>query len=163
MFEKETSGSFSKKMLRRIAKAIIKGVFYLAILYALPMFLASQVSEFAPDLFGGYTELLVVFAALVIFFVVAAELTAGTIFHHGFNIGKAIFVLIFFVVTLNRAVVDMTVNLEGTSMGFWADLRIFFFMFIVIDLLALARSTLRAVGFLSQRAEQQLPTLKPTE
>ncbi len=127
------------------------------------MFLASQVSDFAPDLFGGYAQLLDVFAAIVIFFVVAVELTAGTIFQHGFNIGKAIFILIFFVVTLNRAVVDMTVNLEGTSIGIWANLRIFFFMFIAIDLLALARSTIQAVDFLSQKAEQQLPTVKPRE
>lgn len=150
-------------MLPRIAKAIVKGLFYFAILYALPIFLASQVSEFAPDFFGGYAQLLDVFAAIVIFFVVAAELTAGTVFQHGFNIGKAIFILIFFVVTLNRAIVDMNLNIEGTSIGVWADLRIFFFMFIAIDLLALARSTLRAVDFLSQKVEQQLPTLKPRE
>jgi len=150
-------------MLPRIVKAVIKGAFYFALLYALPTFLASRLSEVAPDLIAGYSQLFFVFAAIVIFFVVAAELTAGTIFQHGFNIGKAIFVLMFFVVTLNRAVVDMTVNLEGTSVDIWADLRIFFFMFIVIDLLALARSTLRAVDFMSQKAEQQLPTPKPTE
>jgi len=150
-------------MLPRIAKAVIKGVFYFALLYALPMFIATQLSEFASDLVAGYSQLFVVFAAIVVFFVVAAELTAGTIFQHGFNIGKAVFVLMFFVVTLNRAVVDMTLSLEGTSRGVWADLRIFFFMFIAIDLLALARSTLQAVDFMSQKAEQHLPTPKPTE
>jgi len=150
-------------MLPRIAKAVIKGVFYFALLYALPMFLATRLSELAPDLIAGYSQLFFVFAAIVIFFVVAAELASGTIFQHGFNIGKAIFVLMFFVVTLNRTVVDMTLNLEGTSIGVWADLRIFFFMFIAIDLLALARSTLQAVDFMSKKAEQELPTPKPTE
>lgn len=150
-------------MLPRIAKAVIKGIFYFALLYALPMFFASQLSGFAPDLLAGYTQLLVLFAAIVIFFVVAAELTSGTIFQHGFNIGRAIFVLIFFVLTLNRAIVDMTLNLEGTSIGIWADLRIFLIIFIAIDLLALAKSTLQAVDFLSAKAEQQLPTPQPME
>jgi len=147
----------------RIVKAIIKGVFYFALLYALPMFFASRVSEFAPDLVARYTQLLALFTTVVIFFVVAAELASGTIFRHGFNIGKAIFVLIFFVITLDRALIEMTLDLEGTSVGVSADLRIFLIFLIAIDLLALAKNTLQAVDFMSERIEQQLPTPEPVE
>jgi len=150
-------------MLPRIAKAAIKGVLYLVFLYVLPMFLVSQVSEVAPELFAGYGQLLNLFVAVVIFFVVASELTSGTIFQHAFNIGKAIILIIFFLLALNGGIVSLNLNLEGTPIGIWADLRIFLIMLITIDLLGLAKSILQAVNFLSEKAEQQLPTPQPTE
>lgn len=163
MLENQTAGSFLRKMLPRIAKAAVKGMLYFVLLYVVPTFLISQASEFAPELFAGYGQLLSVFVAVVIFFVVASELTSGTIFQYAFNVGKAIILIIFFVLALNGGIVNLNLNFEGVSIGIWADLTIFLIALITIDLLGLAKSILQAVNFLSEKAEQQLPKPQPTE
>jgi len=161
VFENGSVWSFLKKMLPRIAKAVIKSLFYFILLYVLPMLLISQVSAFAPELFADYRQVLSVFVAVVIFFVVASELTAGTILQHAFNIGKAIILIVFFILALNGGIVTLNLDFEGTPINIWADLRIFLIILITIDLLGLAKSILQAVNFLSERAEQQLPTPRP--
>jgi len=148
-------------MLPRIVKAAIRGVLYFVFLYVFPMFLISQVSGFAPELFAGYGQLLNLFVAVVIFFVVASELTSGTIFQHAFNVGKAIILMIFFVLALNGGIVSLNLNVEGMPINVWADLRVYLMMLITIDLLGLAKSILQAVNFLSEKTEQQLPTPQP--
>lgn len=161
MFENQTAGSFVRKMLPRIVRALIKGLLYFVFLYFVPMFFISQVSAFAPELFASYGQLLDVFVAVVIFFVVASELTSGTIFKYAFNVGKAIILIVFFVLALNGGVVSLSLNFEGTNIGIWADLRIYLVILITIDLLGLAKSILQAVNFLSEKAEQQLPKPQP--
>jgi hypothetical protein len=150
-------------MLPRIVKATVKGVVYFILLYAVPRFFVSQLSEVAPELVAGYAQLLGLFAAVVIFFVVASELTSGTIFQHAFNVGKAIILLIFFVLALNGGIVSLSLNLESIPIKILVDLRTYLIMLITIDLIGLARSILQAVSFLSEKAEQQLPALKPAE
>jgi len=150
-------------MLPRIVKASIKAVLYFVFLYILPKFLLSQMSELAPELFALYGQYLNVFVGVVIFFVVASELTSGTIFQHAFNIGKAIILIIFFVLALNGGIVTFDLNLGEMGINIWADLRIYLAMLITIDLLGLAKSILQAINFLSEKAEQQLPTPKPTQ
>jgi len=150
-------------MIPRIVKAVVKAVLYFVFLYLVPTMLISQVSEVAPQLFRDYSQLLTLFVSVVIFFVVASELTAGTIFQHAFNIGKAIILIIFFILALNGGIINMNLNLEGVPINIWADLRIYLIMLITIDLLGLAKSVLQAVNFLSERTEQQLPTLQPAK
>jgi len=162
LFENQTARSFLRKMLPRIVKASIKGLLYFVFLYVLPTFLISQVSEFAPELFAGYGQLLGLFVGVVIFFVVASELTSGTIFQHAFNIGKAIILIMFFVLALTGGIVNLSLNLEEIRISIWADLRIYMAMLIIIDLMGLAKSILQAVNFLSEKAEKQLPPPKPT-
>ena len=72
MFENESSKPLARKMLPRIAKAIVKGLLYFFLFYVLPLFLVSQVSGFAPQLFADYDQIIVLFAAIAIFFAVAA-------------------------------------------------------------------------------------------
>jgi len=163
LFENQTAKSFFKKMIPRIVKAVVKAVLYFVFLYLVPTMLISQVSEVAPQLFRDYSQLLTLFVSVVIFFVVASELTAGTIFQHAFNIGKAIILIIFFILALNGGIINMNLNLEGVPINIWADLRIYLIMLITIDLLGLAKSVLQAVNFLSERTEQQLPTLQPAK
>lgn len=150
-------------MLPRIAKAAVKALLYLIFLYLVPIVLVSQLSEFAPELFANYTQLLSLFVAVVIFFVVASELTSGTIFQHAFNIGKAIILIIFYVLALNGGIVSMNLNIESVPINIWADLRIYLMMLITIDLLGLAKGVLQAVNFLSEKTEQQVPSPQPAK
>lgn len=149
-------------MSPRIAKAAVKAILYFVLLYLVPSMLTSQLAELAPDLFASYGQLLRLFVAVVIFFVVASELTSGTIIQHAFNIGKAVVLIIFYVLALDGGIISLNLNLENVPINIWADLRVYLMMLIMIDLLGLAKSLLQAVDFLSEKTEQQVPTPQPT-
>ena len=151
-------------MLPRVAKAVIKGLLYFFLFYALPMLLISQVSGFAPQLFAEYEQTLTLFAALIIFFAVASELTSGTIYQHAFNIGKALILIMFFVVALNGGIIKLDFDVvQGQRISIIADLRIYLMMIITIDLLGLAKSVMQMVNFLSEKTERQIPQPLPHE
>lgn len=164
MFEHGSSKTFLRKMLPRIVKAVVVGLLYFVLLYVVPMFLVSQASEVAPELFSGYGQVVTLFAAVVIFFVVASQLTAGTIFQHALNVGKALILIIFFVVALDGGIIKLDLNIvEGLPIAITADLRVYLMMLIAIDLVGLAKSLLQALNFLSESAERELPQLQPVE
>jgi hypothetical protein len=163
MFEDQTPKSFLRKMLPRIVKATLKAILYLIFLYVIPMMVVSQLSAMAPEIFADYMNYLNIFAAIVIFSVVASELTAGTIFQHAFNIGRALVLIVFFVLALQGGIISQDITAESMRLHFLVDLRIYLAMLISIDLLNLAKSMLQAVSFLSERVEQQHPTPTPLE
>jgi len=144
-------------MLPRVVKAVIKGLLWFIFLYVVPMFIISGLSELAPEIFSSYEQLLPVFVAIVLFFVVASELASGTIFQHAFNIGKALILMIFIVYALQGGIISIDIM----NIHLLADLRIYLAMLLTIDLLGLAKSVLQAINFLSEKAESQLPTLSP--
>lgn len=121
------------------------------------MFMISSLSQFAPEIFSSYEQLLPVFVAIILFFVVASELTSGTIFQHGFNIGKALILMIFIVYALEGGIISIDIM----NMHLLADLRVYLAMLLTIDLLGLAKSVLQAINFLSEKTESQLPTPSP--
>lgn len=161
MFKDQTAKSFLRKMLPRVVKATIKAVLYFIFLYIIPMMIVSQLSAMAPEIFADYMDYLGIFAAIVIFSVVASELTAGTIFQHAFNIGRALVLIIFFVLALQGGIISQDITVESMHLYFLVDLRIYLAMLISIDLLNLAKSLLQAIHFLSERVEQQHPSPKP--
>lgn len=111
------------------------------------MFLISQVSTLAPELFSTYRQLVSLFAAITVFFVVASELAAGMIYQHAFNIGKAIILLMFFFLSLDGGI--MTFDFQ--TIHIYVDLRIYLIMVLSINLLGLAKSVLAAINFLSEK------------
>ncbi len=128
------------------------------------MFLVRQVSGFAPQLFADYEQLVALFAAVVIFFAVATELTSRTIYQHALNIGKALILIIFFVLALDGGIMKLDLDImEGQRIGIVADLRVYLMMLVAIDLLGLAKSVLQTVKFLSDKTEEQMPRLQPQE
>lgn len=150
-------------MLPRIAKAAVKGILYLIFLYIVPLLIVAQLSAIAPDMFSTYIGYLTIFAAIIIFFVVASELTAGTIYQHALNIGRAIVLIFFFILVLQGGIVSRDFVAQSYNFHFVVDLRIYLAMLISIDLLSLGKSVLQAINFLSQRVEQQYPTPQPAE
>jgi len=144
-------------MLPRIAKAVIKSLLWFIFLYVVPMSIIARLSEFAPEIFSSYGQLLPVFVAIILFFVVASELTSGTIFQHAFNIGKALILMIFIVYALQGGIISIDIQ----NIRLVADLRVYLVMLLTIDLLGLAKSMLQAINFLSEKTESQLPTLSP--
>jgi len=151
--------SLFRKMLPRIVKAVVKGLLWFVFLYVVPMFIISSLYEMAPEIFSSYGQLLQVFVAIILFFVVASELTSGTIFQHAFNIGKALVLMIFIVYALQGGIISLDIQ----SIRVLADLRIYLAMLLSIDFLGLAKSILQAINFLSEKAESQLPATSPKE
>jgi len=156
--ENANTKSMFRKMFPRVVKAIVKGVIWFILLYGVPMLIISTLSEFAPEIFESYGKLLSLFVAITVFFVVASELTSGTILQHAFNIGKALILMIFIVIALEGGIVSVDVQ----NIHVLADLRIYLVMLLTIDLLGLAKSVLQAIRFLSEKDESQLPTPKPS-
>lgn len=146
-------------MLPRVIKAVIKGILWFIFLYVVPMFMISSLSQLAPEIFSTYEQLLPVFVAIVLFFVVASELTSGTIFQHAFNIGKALVLMLFIVYALQGGVI----SIDMMNFHLVADLKVYLAMLLTIDLLGLAKGVLQAINFLSEKTESQLPTPRPTK
>jgi hypothetical protein len=146
-------------MLPRVVKAVIKGSLWFIFLYVVPMLIISSLSKFAPEIFSSYEQLLPVFVAIILFFVVASELTSGTIFQHAFNIGKALILMILIVYALQGGIISIDIM----NIHIFADLRIYLAMLLTIDLLGLAKNVLQAINFLSEKTESQLSTPKPTK
>jgi DMSO/TMAO reductase YedYZ heme-binding membrane subunit len=142
-------------MLPKIVKAVVKGIFWFVFLYVLPTFILSFITsslpEGMPNIFSDYEQLLGVFTIVVVFFIVASELTSGTIFQHMFNVGRALVLMGFIVVALEGGVM----SIDFQSIRIAADLT--------IDLLMLAKSVLQAINFLGEKAESQLPTPSPRD
>ncbi len=153
-----------RKMMPRVAKATIKGLLFLLLFYVIPMFFLSQVAGFAPQLSEDFQQRVAVFAAIAIFFAVATELTSGTIYQHALNIGRALILVVYFVIALEGGIVKMDLDIiEGQQVSIMADLRTYLMILISIDLLGLAKGVLQMVNFLSERTEKQLPQPLPRE
>jgi hypothetical protein len=154
LVENTDAKSRFRKMVPRFFKAIIKGILYFVFLYVIPSFILSSLSRMEPEILSTYGQLLNLFISIMLFFVVASELTSGTIIQHAFNIGKALVLMIFIVVALEGGIV--TLDFQGFHLI--ADLRIYVVMLLTIDMLGLAKSVLQAINFLSEKTESQLPT-----
>jgi hypothetical protein len=136
-------------MVPRIIKATVKGLLWFVILYVLYTFLISSLSKLAPSFFGHYEFLFSVYIYIFVFFVVASELTSGTIFQHAFNIGKAFVLMIFTVYALSGGIVSIYFE----NMDIVADLRIYLVMLLTIGVFGLAKNVLKAINFLSEKTE----------
>ena len=164
MSENESGKSLIRKITPRVAKATIKGMLFLLLFYIIPMFFLSQVAGFAPQLSEDFQQRVAVFAAIAIFFAVTTELTSGTIYQHALNIGRALILIVYFVIALDGGILKMDLDIiEGQVVSIVADLRTYLIILISIDLLGLAKSVLQMVNFLSERTERQLPQPLPRE
>ena len=149
MAEDKGMQMFLKKMIPKVLKATVMGLLWFFLLYALPTLFLSELLE---EVLPGYTQLLSIFAIVIVFFVVVSELLAGTIFQYAFNIGKALVFMAFFIYALNGGFIAF--DLEFVHIE--ADLRVYLAMLLTIDFLGLTKSLLQAIDFLGKKTERQL-------
>jgi len=163
LLENGNTKSLVRKMFPKVVKAVVKGALWFVFLYVLPSLLfsilVSRLPEGAPNTLSDFEPLLGVFGIIVVSFMVASEITSGTIFQHVFNIGKALILMVFIVYALRGGIFAM----DFQNINILADLTIWLVMLLTVDLLALAKSVLQAINFLSEKAEEQLPTPSPKE
>ena len=112
-------------------------------------FLGSTLPEGVPNLFSPYEQVFGTFTIVVIFFVIASEVTSGTIFQHVFNIGKALVLMVLIVLSFEGGIIEM----DFQNVHITADLIFYLTMLLTIDLVGLAKSVLQAINFLSEKTE----------
>jgi hypothetical protein len=150
-----------RNIVPKIIKAVIKSVFWFISMFVVPSLILSSLSSALPagmpNVFSPYEQMFGTFAVVMMFFVVASELTSGTIFQHMFNIGKALVLMVLIVLYLEGGMF----NMDFQNVRISADLTFYLVMLLTIDLVGLAKSVLQAINFLSEKAESQLPPLSP--
>lgn len=125
-------------------KATIKGIIFYGIYFVLSIFLA-PISEMVP----GFQKTIEIFVMVYISLMVIGELSAGTIFQHFFNAAKALFVILYLIFALKGGIVGMTIQ----NLNLIVDLRFFLVIAMLLSLLGFAKSVLRAIDFLNEKAE----------
>jgi hypothetical protein len=153
LIEKNSVQIFLKNLIPKLLKAAVKGILWFFLLYFIPQLLFSDLGE---GILPGYTEFLLTFAAVIVFFVVVSELLAGTIFQYALDVGKALAFMMLFIYALNGGFIVFDLPKELGSVRVEADLRVYLAMLLTVDFLGLARSVLQAVDFLARKTEQQL-------
>jgi F0F1-type ATP synthase assembly protein I len=138
----------AKKTLRRIPfkalKATIKGVVIYAIYFILWTFIA-PISQIIP----GLQQMMETFVMVCIIFIVAEELTSGTIYHYFFNVGKALFVIGYLIGTLNGGIF----SIRFQNINLIVDLRLVLAITMLLGLLGLAKSVLQTINYINEKTE----------
>ncbi|MDH5483083.1 MAG: hypothetical protein OEY22_09430 [Candidatus Bathyarchaeota archaeon] len=143
----DTDGGFTKNLRKftfRALKATIKGALFYAFYFVLWMFLA-PFSELIP----GLQQMVETFVIVYIILMVIGELASDTIFQYFFNAAKALFVISYFVLSLNGGIFGMT--FENVSLTI--DIRLFLVVAMLLGLLGFAKSVIQAVNYMNTRAE----------
>ncbi len=144
MDDQQAARRLHDKIPGRILKAAVKSIIVYAIYFGLTSFLAPAY-QIVPEL----QQTIETFVILYISLMIVAELTAGTIIQHLFNVGRALFVILYMIFALGGGTFSTTY--EG--IGLTIDLSLFLMAAILLGLLGLAKSILQAVDFMHQKTE----------
>jgi hypothetical protein len=145
--EKNRSQNKFRGLAFKIAKASIK-----AILVYLVYFLAMQF--FAPflGLVPGLMESIEVFVTVYVVLMILGDLTAHTVFGCFFDFARAFFVLSYLVLSVG----DGTFNMAIENFSVTVNLTLFYTFAALLSMLGIATSVMKAVSFMSERAESGL-------
>lgn len=133
-----------RKMIFKALKATTKGIIFYVVYLILWQFLA-PVSEFVP----GLQQMIETFVSVYIALIIVTELTSDTIFQHFLNTAKALFVIVYLMLSLKTGIFGLTLE----SMSIIVDVRLFLIIAMLLSLLGLARSVLQAIHYVNEKAE----------
>ena len=134
-----------RQMLPRILKAGLK----VSIVLIVFMLISNFLKPFNPFL-GGFNMVIDVFFIAFIAFIIIIELFSGSIFQHLFSVAKNLFMLFYLMYIFDRGIFALTIE----NVYVTVDLRIIVATLILLDVLALAKSMINTVNFLSEKEEQ---------
>ena len=145
--EKNRSQNKFRGLAFRIAKASAK-----AILVYLLYFLA--MSFFTPflGLVPGLVESIEVFVTVYVVLMILGDLTAHSVFGCFFDFARAFFVLGYLVLSVG----DGTFNMAYENFSLTLNLTLFYAFAALLSMLGIATSVMKAVSFMSERAESGL-------
>lgn len=146
--------SLFRKLLPRVLKGIAKAAIVIIITLVILQFL-TPLQQFIPDV----KTLVETYALISVVFIVAGELTKGTIYQYGLSMGKAFFFIGYTIYALNNGIITETIQ----SITFSVNLEIFLIMIIFIGTLDFAKSLLQIINYMADKAETETIVLMPIE
>ena len=133
-----------RKVIFRVAKTTIK-VVIVGVIYLLLSRTFGQVSALIP----GLQEMIATFVIVYIALMVVCDLTSGLIIQHFFNGAKSLFVIAYFVFSLNSGILDYTFG----NVNLMIDIRVFLILAMLFGLLGLAKSIIQAIDHVNEKLE----------
>jgi hypothetical protein len=107
-----------------------------------------SLSTFVP----GFSEMVELLIAVNVVLMILGDLTANTVYSCFLGAGRAIFTIAFVVFALG----DGVFNLSYQSFALTVDLTTIYGIVALLSLLGLARSVMKAINFMAERAESGL-------
>jgi hypothetical protein len=104
-----------------------------------------QASALIPGLQGMLTTFVTVYVALM----VVSDLTSGSLIQHFFNGAKSLFVIAYFIFSLNSGILEYNLG----NMNLIIDVRLFLMLATLFELLGLAKSIMQAIHFVNEKVE----------
>ncbi len=136
------------RIVPRVAKAAAWAAFYIILLNSLP--LKSLPAEVLGELAGFAQNLIII----LLVFAVAGSLTSGTILAYAFGFAKGLTLIAFTWITLNGGLLTLTFPSGGGAVTFTLDFTVYLTMFLLAELLGVARNVVQALDLLSRRVER---------
>lgn len=128
----------------KILKAAIKGLVIFVIYFILWQFFA-PISEFIP----GFQLMVETFVTIYIILIITSELASGTILHHFLNASKALYVIVYLMLSLESGFFELT----ASNVSLVIDLRLFLMVAMLLSLVGLAKSVLQAINYMNENAD----------
>ncbi len=142
---KKKSNNILREVSFRILKATVK-----AILVYLIYFLLASILTPLFGLISGFMESIEAFIAVYIVLMILSDLTERTIFQHFFDSARALFFMAYLLLSMGNGVI--TTSYENFSLT--VNLTLFYTIALTLSLIGFASSILRAINFMSERAEE---------
>jgi len=136
-----------KQVLPRVLKAVLWGSVTFLVVYYLPMMLYPQ--DLLPI---DYTDSLIQFAIISVFFTVLGQLLSGTIIGCGFGVAKALVIIAFFFAISEGGIFSLTLPVTEVVVNLSVDISTILLMIVSVNLFDIAKNLLEAINILTQKA-----------
>ncbi|MFA5365853.1 MAG: hypothetical protein WC325_11790 [Candidatus Bathyarchaeia archaeon] len=141
---------FSKTVVPRVFKAALWGAVTFVIVYYLPMmFIPKDIPQSIIPF--DIAARLLDFAVLSVFFAVAGQLFAGTIYGCGFGIAKSIAIIGYFFWVSEGGIFHVSVPIQDITINVTLDISIILLMIVSVNLLSIAKNLIEALTILTDK------------
>ena len=148
-----------KSLLRKILPRVLRAAFWGFIMggEALLFYYISGFGRQFASFFPSGEPFFLTFMMILVSFEVAIQLLSGTIFPYVLGVARALISMAFLIYITNGGIITIAAPLEGGMMiHFVIDFRTILAVFLLFSLVTVAKNVLKAVEFLSERAEQPM-------
>ena len=142
--QQKKSKNLVKDISFRVVKATVKAILVYLIYFLLAPMLA--------PLFGlipGFMESIEAFVAVYIVLVILSDLTARTVFQYFFGTARDLYFMAYLLLSMGDGV--FSTSYENFSLT--VNLTIFYTVAVLLSLLGFARTILKAINFMHEKAE----------
>ena len=146
--------SVFRKLPARVLKALAEALIVIVVFLVVSQFLGPL-----RQVYPGVVGLVETYAVVYAVFIAAGELTRGTIYHYGLNMGRAFFFIGYSIYALNNGIITETIQ----TVTFSVNLQVFLFAIVLIGILDFSKSFLQMINHLADKSETEEIVLVPTE